>query len=328
MIQGNSLQAVILTAGKGTRLAPLTHMRSKAMLPIVGVPMVERVMNQFTASGIEKFILVVNPQDREIVHYFERISQFSGEIQFVQQVRQLGMGHALLSARDYIEGDFMLSSCDNLASVKHIQGMLTIWQAEADLSGLLSLMPVAPEQVNSTGIVAWDGEWVSGIVEKPSPTEAPSNISSLPLYIFSRKILDYLIEIRPSQRGEYELQYAIQKLIEQHGRVCGVLTNRRLTLTTREDYLYINKHYLSSAGYISRSFLINWNPEIRLIPPYYIGSGTSIGDSSRIGPNVYIECDCRIGRDVWIKNAVIQRGSIVPDKCELKNQIFYDINKC
>ncbi|MEA3440078.1 MAG: sugar phosphate nucleotidyltransferase [Chloroflexota bacterium] len=328
MIQGNTLQVVILAAGKGTRLAPLTQMRSKAMLPIVGVPMVERVMDQFAACGIEKFILVVNPQDREIVHYFERMSQFSGEIQFVQQVRQLGMGHALLCAMDYIEGDFMLSSCDNLVSVKHIQGMLSAWQTEPDLSGLLSLMPVAPEQVNSTGIVAWDSEWVTGIVEKPSPTEAPSNISSLPLYIFSGKILDYLIEIRPSQRGEYELQYAIQKLIEQYGRVYGVLTNRRLTLTTRADYLNINKHYLSSVGFISRSFLNNWNSSMRLNPPYYIESGTSIGDSSGIGPNVYIECDCRIGRNVWIKNAVIQRGSIIPDKCEIKNQIFCDINKC
>ena len=76
--------------------------------------------------------------------------------------------------------------------------------------------------VMETGIVELDGEWVVRIVEKPTPEEAPSNVSSLPMYCFGQTLLGYLPEIELSPRGEYELQDAIQMLIEREGRVRGV----------------------------------------------------------------------------------------------------------
>ena len=73
------MQAVILAAGRGTRLAPITDTRTKAMCPIVGKPIVERVMDTLVANGIREFVLVISPDDPEIIPYFKNQSQIEGQ---------------------------------------------------------------------------------------------------------------------------------------------------------------------------------------------------------------------------------------------------------
>jgi len=79
------MQGVILAAGKGCRLHPITSSRSKAMLPILGKPIVERVMELLLPNGVDDFILVVSPEDRDITHYFRRESTLEAEVRFVYQ---------------------------------------------------------------------------------------------------------------------------------------------------------------------------------------------------------------------------------------------------
>jgi NDP-sugar pyrophosphorylase family protein len=166
-----------------------------------------------------------------------------------------------------------------------------------------------------------DGPWVTRIVEKPPPGEAPSKISSLPLYLFPSCLLDYLAEVRLSPRGEYELQDAIQMLIEREGRVCGVTTQHRLTLTSPADLLTINRHYLVAGGDRPQLAPHSVGPNTRLITPLRIESGTVIGGDCTIGPNVYVEPDCRIGDGVTLENVVVLRGSAVPDGAAIENQV-------
>jgi NDP-sugar pyrophosphorylase family protein len=176
---------------------------------------------------------------------------------------------------------------------------------------LLTLMAVEPDRSGQVGIVEMDGPWIRRIVEKPSPEEAPSNISSLPLYCFSPRILDYVPEVPLSQRGEYELQDAIQMLIERGGHVGGVTCKRRLTLTNAADLLAINRHYLMRTDRPQLApQTVGLNTQ--LVTPLRIESGTVIGANCVIGPNVYIERDCRIGDGVTICNTVVLRESAVP----------------
>jgi glucose-1-phosphate thymidylyltransferase len=218
------------------------------MLPILGKPIVERVMEHLLANGIEDFILVVGLDDQHIHRYFRRESQLEADVRFVYQARRLGMANALQCAAPLLNGDFMLSACDNLTSSAHIGQMLAFWQAEHRPNAVLTLMAAPPESARNTGIVALDGPWVQRIVEKPGPEQAPSNIASLPLYCFSSKILDYLPEVQLSPRGEYELQDAIQMLIERDGQVLGLTVDNRLTLTSPADLLGINRHYLTAGN--------------------------------------------------------------------------------
>jgi NDP-sugar pyrophosphorylase family protein len=183
-------------------------------------------------------------------------------------------------------------------------------------------MPVKRERISSTGIVAMDGPWITRIVEKPTPEEAPSNISSLPLYLFSPRILDYLPEVSPSPRGEYELQDAIQMLINRDGRVGGVTVERRLTLTNAADLLVLNQEYLTHGDGRPQLEPHTVGPGTQLITPLYIERGVVIGTGCIIGPNVYIERDCRIGDRVTIHDAVLLRGASVGDGETLTDQVI------
>jgi NDP-sugar pyrophosphorylase family protein len=315
------MQGVILAAGHGSRLQPITLTRSKAMVPILGKPIVERVMEHLLANGVDDFVLVVSTDDRYITRYFRHESEIEAEVRFVYQPQRLGMANALQQAAPLITEDFVLSACDNLISADYVGQMLDAWRAEPQANAVLALLPVEPERRGSVGIVEVDGPWVTRIVEKPRPEEAPSDISSLPLYCLSRRILDYLDQVRPSPRGEYELQDAIQMLIENEGRVRGVMAPRRLTLTSPADVLAINRHYLLNGKDKPQLAPYTVGPNTRLITPLRIEAGTVIGQGCTIGPNVYIERDCRIGEGVTLRDAVVLRESTVADGAVVENQV-------
>ena len=108
------MQGIILAAGRGTRLKPITLTRSKAMVPIVGKPIVERVMDDLVANGVDDLILVISPDDKEIVAHFAHNSEIGASVRFVHQAERLGMAHALQCAAPLIYDDFVLTACDNL----------------------------------------------------------------------------------------------------------------------------------------------------------------------------------------------------------------------
>ena len=315
------MQAVILAAGKGSRLHPITTSRSKAMLPILGKPIVERVMEMLACNGVDDFILVVSQNDRRITRYFHRESRFQADVRFVYQPQRLGMADALRWAAPLIQGDFVLSACDNLVSEQDIARMLQLWGRAPLPNAILSLMEVPPEQIVRSGIVALDGECVACIVEKPSLEQAPSNIASLPLYCFSECILEYLPEVHLSTRGEYELQDAIQMVIERDGRVRALLVDRRLTLTSPADLLAINRHYLLNGRDKPQLAPFTVGPNTQLVTPLRIEAGTVIGRDCVIGPNVYVERDCRIGDGAVICNAVLLRECSVPAGARVEDQV-------
>ena len=318
---GRGIQGVILAAGKGTRLGKLTTNRSKAMLPILGKPIVERVMEDMVANGVEDFILVISPDDRHITRYFREESGLGVRVRFITQPEPLGMAKALQCAAPFITGDFILSAFDNLVSAGHVWRMIERFEEADQPEAVLSLMRVEPERWGSVAIVEMEGGWVKQIIEKPGREEAASDLASLPLYLFTPRILDYLPRVGLSQRGEYELQDAIQMLIEGEGRVCGVMAEGRLNLTDAADLLAINLYYLSKTSEQQELSLREVGLGTRFIPPVYIGSGTRIGAYCRIGPQVYIEGDCWIGDLALIREAVILRGVRIPAGSRIEKRV-------
>jgi dTDP-glucose pyrophosphorylase len=316
------MQAVILAAGRGKRLHPITESRTKAMAPIMGKPIVERVMEPLIAHGIQDFILVISPGDESVRQYFHSVNLLNINICLVEQPEPLGMAHALQQATRFVRDDFVLSSCDNLVPWKDIESMLSLWETELRPQALLSLLRVPPEMIHRVGIVKLAGDRVVEIIEKPDPQIAPSNIASPPLYCFRREFLEFLPKVKPSARGEYELQSAIQMLIQADGRVHGHPISKRIDLTTPADLLDINMMYF--ARHSERCFLAI-NPidnGTQLIPPYHIEAGVGLGKNCTIGPNVFIERDCKIADGVKLENSIILRERKVEEGI-YKNQIVY-----
>lgn len=306
------MQGVILAAGKGKRLQPVTPARTKAMAPVAGKPIVARVFDLLVQNGVKEVVLLVSPDDEAIQPYFTQHTPPEVRVTFVMQQERLGMAHALGLVAPHLHGDFLMSACDNLVPPEHVAALIATHRRE-QANATLSLMEIDIAYAASTGIVEWahgaQGRLIRRIVEKPQPEEAPTNISSLPLYLFSQKILDYLPLVKPSPRGEYELQDAIQLLINRCGRVTGVLTDMRWQLTNVQDLLELNRYYLAAEH--GQQATVPTNHGARLIPPVRIDANCVIEPFCVIGPHVYLEAGCRVGAGAHVENSILLRNAVV-----------------
>jgi len=215
--------AVVLAAGQGKRLRPLTDARSKPMLPIAGEPMVVRVLEMLARGGVDRFVVVVHPGDHPLVDLLGR-PPWAGRVELAYQEQRLGTAHALGCAAPFIRAvdasAFILASCDNVYPDGHVAAMIE-QQRERDLDAVLTLMQVQPEVIPTLAVVAVQDGRVTRIVEKPRPEDAPSDLGVPFLYVFSARVLDYLPQVAVSPRGEREVQDALRMLIEEGG-VVGV----------------------------------------------------------------------------------------------------------
>lgn len=313
------MQGVILAAGKGKRLQPLTQTRSKAMAPVAGKPLVGRVVETLTANGVDDLIVVVGPDDQAIRGYFGDGRAAGLRVRFVVQGERLGMAHALGLAAPHLSGPFVLSACDNLVAAEHV-GNLIATQAQHAAAAVLSLMPIPIEQAPRTGVVVWEPPYVRRIVEKPQPADAPSNISSLPLYVFDRRVLEVLPRVQPSPRGEYELQDAIQMLIDVTGAVMGVITPERRQVTDVADLLSLSLAYLAQTPEL-RSVASAVPASVTLCPPVVIEAGVAMGPGCTIGPRVYLERGVSVGAGARLSDVVALGGAHVPPGVSLSHRL-------
>lgn len=317
--------AVILAAGRGTRLRPLTNDRSKAMLPITGKPIIERVMAMLERGGVERFIIVTHPEDYALHRH---LRQRADRVRLVHQEQRLGMAHALECAAPLIreEGSssFLLASCDNLYPEGHVAALINR-QREAELDATLTLLKVSRERAPATAIVRFDGELVTHIVEKPRPDELPQDkveFTGAPaLYALSRRVLNYLPQVSVSSRGEREFPEALRLLIEDEGSVGGQWAEERMSLTHSQDLLRLNRYFLRrdpSCAIVEA----NSANDIVIHPPVRIEAGVKLGAKCQIGPEVYLETGSCIGASARVHRVVVMRGATVEQNAVISDKVI------
>lgn len=321
------MQVVILAAGKGTRLHPVTETHSKAMAPVARNPMIGRVMDMFTTQEITNFIIIVSPDDQEIRHYFAQQKPANGTIQLIEQSERLGMAKALGLAADFIRGDFILSACDNFVPASHLHDLLTTFRNaklhQPNGCATLSLMEIDRAKVSSTGIVELRDGAIWRIVEEPKPEAAPSNISSLPhLCLFTKDSRLFAIG-STFHAWEYELQDAIQMLIAAEGPISGTFLHAELAAINKyARSVAFNLHYLrnDADAFLQRPTNIAADMEL-FMPVCMDENDIQIGKNCMIGPNVYIEQGARIGEGSIIRDTVVLRNVVVDAHSHLEQAI-------
>jgi NDP-sugar pyrophosphorylase family protein len=302
------MQAVILAAGMGTRLRPVTANRSKAMVPVLGRPLVERALLPFVENGVRDFVFVISPDDTEIESHFTERTSLDITARFVIQEERLGMAHALRQAAPLVAGRFVVSACDSLLDPSHVRELIS---AGDKADAVLSLLDVEPEMLNRSGVVELDGIRIRRIVEKPSPENAPSNTVSLPHYVFSSRLLELLPSVQPSIRGEYEIQDAIQGLIDGDRMVIGVLADERFQVSSPEDLLELTHQLFSDGSEPPRIGPATVSRGLNLVEPYHIERGAMLGDDCQIGPEAFLESGCFVGDGAVVRRSVVLRGGRV-----------------
>jgi len=312
------MQAVILAAGLGTRLHPVTATRSKAMVPVLGRPLVERALMPFVENGVCDFVFVISPDDTEITRHFTEFTSLDISARFVIQKDRLGTAHALGIAAPFLSGRFAVSACDSLVDESHVRALL----GEGDgPDGVLSLLDVDPELVSRSAAVSLDGHTVRHIVEKPTQENAPSFTVSLPHYIFSPRLLDLLPRIEASPRGEYEIPDAIQGLIDAGRQVVGVHAEERLQVSSPEDLLKLTRQMFLDDSNLEPSDPAQVDQGHTFVEPLLVERGVVLGDGCEIGPEVFLESGCHIGRGAVVRRSIVLRGGRVDDGETIEDQV-------
>jgi bifunctional UDP-N-acetylglucosamine pyrophosphorylase/glucosamine-1-phosphate N-acetyltransferase len=306
------MKAVIITAGKGTRMGPLTENRPKVMLPIINKPLLEHIILELKIAGIKDLCMVVGYHKEKIIEYFGNGSNFGVNIEYIEQKVQNGTAGAIVTARNSIDARFLVINGDTLIDGKDIERLCN---TKGD--AVLAAKKVgSPEQY---GILYVKGEKIDRIVEKPK--EFTSDLANVGVYIFDRSIFDIIDNTGLSKRGEYEITDSIQSMIDSGNELRYITIGRWQDIGFPWHMLEANEIMLRDKK--KWEILGNVEPYATLQGDIAIGKGTIIrngvyitgpvviGDNCDIGPNCYIRSATSIGNNVRIGNAVEIKNSIV-----------------
>ncbi|PSP77017.1 UTP--glucose-1-phosphate uridylyltransferase [Halobacteriales archaeon QS_1_68_20] len=212
------MDAVVLAAGEGTRLRPLTEDEPKGMVEVAGKPILTHCFEQLADLGADELIVVVGYMKEKIIEYYG--DEFRGlPITYTHQREQRGLAHALLTAEEYVDDDFMLMLGDNVFRANLRDVVRRQREERADAAFLVEEVP--REEASRYGVCDTNkyGEVVE-VVEKPD--DPPSNLVMTGFYTFTPAIFHACHLVQPSDRGEYELSEAIDLLI-QSGRTIDAI---------------------------------------------------------------------------------------------------------
>ncbi|EYB66755.1 glucose-1-phosphate thymidylyltransferase [Deinococcus phoenicis] len=310
------MKAIIPAAGLGTRLRPLTYTRPKPVLPVAGAPIIVHALRTLLAAGISEVAIIVSDATRdEIAHTLEQVPE--AQVTLINQHEQLGLGHAVLTARDWAgQDDFCVYLGDNL--FEHgVSPFIERFGRERP-AAVIALVEV-PDPT-AFGVAELDGERITRLVEKPKVP--PSNLAVAGLYCFTPEVFGVLEGMPPSARGEYEITDAIQGLIERGRTVLGQRVCGWWKDTGRpSDLLDANRLLLEQIdadvqGEIGESqitgrVIIPASAQVvrsKIVGPVLLGEGVVIEDA-------YIGPFTSIGRDSVVRHAEVEHSVVDAEAC-------------
>lgn len=264
-------KAVIPAAGFGTRFLPQTKAQPKEMLPIVDTPTIQFVVEEAVKSGIEDILIITGKGKRALEEHFDRNFELEQELEvtgkkeelkeirrisdladiyFVRQKELNGLGDAILYAEQHVAGEpFAVLLGDTLIDTPEkpiTRQLMEVYQRYEKT--VIGLEEVPKEKVSRYGIVG--GERIQNnlllikeLVEKPSPSKAPSNLAISGRYILTPGIFDKIKKIRRDKSGEIQLTNALQLLLSEEPAYGLRFTGKRYDIGNKLDFLKTNVEF-------------------------------------------------------------------------------------
>ncbi|MCU0799902.1 MAG: sugar phosphate nucleotidyltransferase [Candidatus Thermoplasmatota archaeon] len=354
------MKAVVLAAGEGRRLRPLTGDRGKGMLPVANRPIISYVIENLATCGIRDLVVVVGYQKEKVMNLLGNGKELGLRIEYVEQKFQLGTAHALHQARDSICGGregtpnkvserFLVVPGDSIVNQKALSRLVSIPEGEWGM--------LAASSANSSkyGVVTAREEHLAAIHEKHKITE--DLVSSGTPSIVALALWDQRTPSDSSliNTGTYLLDEGIFRLLgtkdlgeplrlttciseEAVRRPVKVITiDSWLDAVYPWDLLTINEHILTStpresAGTMEEGVVIKGSVRIGegarvrcntvIEGPAVIGPGTSIGPSAYVGPNTSIGENCAIGPFTAVKGSIIMDDTVLGTHSSVNRSII------
>ena len=262
-------KVVIPAAGLGTRFLPATKAMPKEMLPVVDKPAIQYVVEEAVDAGLHDVLMIIGRNKNALANHFDRVTELEhalaekgdttrlgrvveaselADIHFLRQGDPRGLGHAVLRARRHIGNEpFAVLLGDDLIDARDPLLTTMIAEQESRQATIIALMEVDPSTIHMYGCAAVertdnpDVVRVTGLVEKPAPEDAPSNLAIIGRYVLTPEVFDILEETQPGKGNEIQLTDALQVLAADEsiaGGVYGVVfRGRRYDTGDRLDYI-------------------------------------------------------------------------------------------
>lgn len=311
------MKAVILAAGEGNRMQPLTSSRPKVMLPIANKPILEHLLIEVREAGIKEFIFIVGYYDEQVRKYFGRGERWGVTIAYSEQRKQMGTADAVRLVGGMVEGSFLVINGDVIVSREDI-GLLC--KTERNTMSIIEV-----KDPSGLGMVELSGERVVKIYEKTQ--NPPTHMANTGLYLFTPEIFDAIAQTEKSTRREYEITDSLQLMMNTKDGLHYQEVESWLDMSYPWDLLRGNESMLArleaqNLGEVEDNVVlkgpvaIGKNTVIRsgayIVGPVIIGEDCEVGPNCYIRPSTAIADGCHIGAAVEVKNSIIMKGTKIP----------------
>ena len=302
---------VVLAAGEGTRLRPMTHNRPKPMLPAANRPILEHVLDALVEAGVSELVLVVGYK-RDRVQNHVGPSYRDVPVEYVVQEKQLGSGHALLLARELVSGPLLVVNGDRIID----RGMTGVVVDAFD--GETTLGVVRDHNPGRYGSVDVEGDRVVGLVE--NPPEPAFGFVNAGIYAFTDDVFDRL-EATPRTDGVLPITDTVLREVEAGERAVRAVEVKGLwaDATYPWDLLYLTRRLLEEGRvrgteqhpgvYVSPSARVHETATLQ--SPVVVGDDCEVGAGAVVGPNVALGRNVTVGPNATVVDSVIDTDTRV-----------------
>jgi len=300
-VSDNRVVGVILAAGKGSRIQPLSLSFPKPLLPVCNKPIIQHQLEDMKRIGITDVIIVIGYLGEQIVACFGDGSSLGMHIRYVEQQKTLGIAHAVAQLENSVTTPFLLTLGDIFIVPRHLEDMVTMfWQRRAGAVLAVKRDNAAAIQRNFAVVLHASGT-VTRVIEKPR--YIPSNLKGCGLYLFDLAIFDAIRRTpRTAQRDEYEITNSIQILIEDGFPVYPAETVEwDMNVTFPCDLLTCNQKQLARLGVDS-----------------VVAPTAALADGVRVAGSV-IGDGVAVSKPIAIRNSLIFPGVSVDSPTDLES---------
>lgn len=320
------LKAIILSAGEGSRMRPLTLTKPKTMLPVAGKPIIQYNIESLRDNGITDILLIVRYKEEIVRNYFGDGSDFGVNISYKTQKDFLGTANAISYGEDFIDDSIIVLNGDIILDDEIIHEIIKKYNY---LSPDTLMLLTEVEDPSAFGVVEIENGNIKNIVEKPKREEALSNLVNAGIYIFNKDIFDKIRETEISERGEYEITDSVSLQIEDNKTVIGHKTSKDWIDVGRPwELIEVNEELIGKLkteikGTVEAGAVIHGEvflDEGSVIKAgVYIEGNVYIGKNCDIGPNSYIRGNTYFGDNVHVGNAVEIKNSIIMENTNVSH---------
>ncbi len=324
------MQAVILVGGEGTRLRPLTYGTPKPMVPLFGVPFVERTLSRLKQADVDDVILAAGYLPQALTDHLGDGSRLGMKLTYVIEEEPLGTAGAIRNVAEHIRGPFFVLNGDVLTSLD-IAAMLAYHKAHGGLGVLGVLHLIKVEDPSPFGCVVHDATGrVTAFVEKPPKDVAPTDEINAGTYLLERDVLEI---IPPGRNVSIERETFPQLLASGAKLYAYTTTDYWLDVGRPDQYLQAHHDVLDGKLTLGPSadpeahqgrFFRAGEPALppNIHPPIFLGTGTDLDPGAQVGPYAVIGNNSRIEAGASVKNSILWNDVVVYSNAHIADSIL------